>query len=143
MGLERRLATTPIPASPIDSSKWFWLPEKAMQELFFILPFCTDIIVSIGLPVRFEGQLYNCACLVENGKLLGFTAKQFLANDGVHYEPRWFTPWQAELIEEITVNGISYKIGDVLYEVEGIKIGLLKAKWLALGFKIKCAPFCW
>jgi NAD+ synthase (glutamine-hydrolysing) len=100
-----------------------WLPERAMLELLKIIPFCTDIVVSIGLPVRFEGLLYNCACLIENGKLLGFTAKQFLANDGVHYEPRWFTSWQPELIEEITVAGISYKMGDVLYEVQGIKIG--------------------
>jgi NAD+ synthase (glutamine-hydrolysing) len=100
-----------------------WLPEKAMEELHTILPFCKDIIVSIGLPVRYEGLLYNCACLIENGKLLGFTAKQFLANDGVHYEPRWFTAWPAELIEEITVKGAVYNIGDVLYNVGGIKIG--------------------
>ncbi len=100
-----------------------WLPEKAMKELFSILPFCTDIIVSIGLPVRFDGLLYNCACLIENEKVLGFTAKQFLANDGVHYEPRWFNAWPAELIEEITISETQYKIGDVLYEVEGIKIG--------------------
>ncbi len=100
-----------------------WLPEKAMQELLFLAPFCTDIIVSLGLPVRFENNLYNCACLIENGKILGFTAKQFLANDGVHYEPRWFTPWPAELIEEIEVAGTCYKIGDVLYDTAGIRIG--------------------
>lgn len=100
-----------------------WLPKKAIHELLTIIPFCKDIVVSIGLPVLFEGHLYNCACLIENGKILGFTAKQFLANDGVHYEPRWFTAWPAELIEEITISGITYNIGDVLYEVEGIKIG--------------------
>jgi NAD+ synthase (glutamine-hydrolysing) len=100
-----------------------WLPEKSMQELISLLPFCEDLVVSIGLPVRYEGLLYNCACLVENGKILGFTAKQFLANDGVHYETRWFTAWPAELIEEISVAGHTYKIGDVLYDVAGIKIG--------------------
>jgi NAD+ synthase (glutamine-hydrolysing) len=100
-----------------------WLPDKAMEELLSIVPHCTDIIVSIGLPVRFENNLYNCACMVENGKILGFTAKQFLANEGVHYEPRWFTPWPAELIEDIVVAGISYKIGDVLYDVAGIRVG--------------------
>lgn len=100
-----------------------WLPEKAMSELLAIVPHCTDIVVSIGLPVRFENNLYNCACLVENGKILGFTAKQFLANEGVHYEPRWFTPWPAELIEEIEVAGNRYSMGDVLYDVSGIRIG--------------------
>ncbi|HVD98983.1 MAG TPA: NAD(+) synthase [Cytophagaceae bacterium] len=100
-----------------------WLPKKAMEELLLIAPSCNGIVVSIGLPVRFEGLLYNCACLIENGKILGFTAKQFLANDGVHYEPRWFTAWPAELIEEIKIENNSYKIGDVLYDIEGIRIG--------------------
>ncbi len=100
-----------------------WLPEKALHELLEIATFCKNITVSIGLPIRFEGLLYNCACLIENEVILGFTAKQFLANDGVHYEPRWFTPWPAELIEEIKINNSSYKIGDVLYDVQGIKIG--------------------
>ena len=100
-----------------------WLPEKAMELLFSITPFCTSIIVSIGLPVRFEGALYNCACLIENTEIKGFTAKQFLANEGVHYEPRWFSPWPANQIEDIFINGKAYPIGDVLYETKGIIIG--------------------
>jgi len=100
-----------------------WLPEKALQELLLLIPHCTDIVVSIGLPIVFENQLYNCACLIDNTKILGFTAKQFLANDGVHYEPRWFSPWTPELIEEININGKTYPIGDVLYDTQGIKIG--------------------
>jgi len=100
-----------------------WLPNQALNELLDIIPSCSDIVVSIGLPIRHKDHLYNCACLIENGKILGFTAKQFLANDGVHYETRWFTPWTAELIEEISINNQTYPIGDVLYDVEGIKIG--------------------
>jgi NAD+ synthase (glutamine-hydrolysing) len=100
-----------------------WLPEKALKELLIIVPHCSNIVVSIGLPIRLKGLLYNCACLIENGEIAGFTAKQFLANDGVHYEPRWFTQWPAELIEEIEIEGNFYKIGDVLYETAGIKIG--------------------
>ena len=28
-----------------------------------------------------------------DGELLGFVGKQYLAGDGIHYEPRWFKPW--------------------------------------------------
>ena len=31
--------------------------------------------------------------LLADGKILGFVAKQYLAGDGLHYEPRWFKPW--------------------------------------------------
>ncbi len=100
-----------------------WLPEKAAIFLKEIEVVCEDIFVSVGLPIRFEGKLYNCACVIQNQKILGFTAKQHLANDGVHYETRWFTPWQSNRIEEITINGMTYPIGDIIYDVADIKIG--------------------
>ncbi|MBW8049576.1 MAG: NAD(+) synthase [Cytophagales bacterium] len=108
-----------------------WLHKKALDKLFEILPWCSNIIVSIGLPVYFNGNLYNTVCLVKNKKILGFTAKQFLANDGVHYEHRWFTPWKADLIDLLRItnkrsgssNNSKYKFGDVIYDTGGIKIG--------------------
>ncbi|MCH8318005.1 MAG: NAD(+) synthase [Bacteroidetes bacterium] len=108
-----------------------WLHKKALDKLFEILPYCSNITVSIGLPVSFNGNLYNTACLVKDKKILGFTAKQFLANDGVHYEHRWFTPWKADLIDLLTItnkrsgssNNSKYKFGDVIYDTGETKIG--------------------
>src|SRR4051812_12052524 len=60
----------------------------ALQSLEEILPQTQGILVTLGLPLRFDSQLYNTSCLVGNGTLFGFVAKQFLARDGVHYEPR-------------------------------------------------------
>lgn len=99
-----------------------WLPEKALQELEKIIPLCQNITVSIGLPIRIHGKLYNSACLVKDGKVLGISAKQFLANDGVHYEPRWFTPWQAGEVIRFTADTFECDFGDLMYEAEGIKI---------------------
>ena len=48
------------------------------------------IIVSLGLPVLYKNGLFNAAAIISNGEVLGFVAKQFLAGDGLHYEPRWF-----------------------------------------------------
>ena len=100
-----------------------WVPETALEYCFKIAAQCDGIVVSVGLPVRFKGITYNCACLIEDTKILGFSAKQFLANDGVHYETRWFTPWNKNIIEEFDYNGTKYPFGDLVYDVKGLRIG--------------------
>lgn len=100
-----------------------WIHERALSELLEILAFCTDIGVSIGLPILLDNKVYNCNAMVLNGEILGFSAKQNLANDGVHYEQRWFTPWLKETKSTIILNNTSYDIGDLIYEIKGIKIG--------------------
>lgn len=49
--------------------------------------------------------------------------KQNMALDGVHYEPRWFTPWQHGVIEEVEIDHETIPIGDITYELRGIKVG--------------------
>lgn len=99
-----------------------WLPTKAQQLLEQIKEWCRDITVAIGLPYRWKGDLYNTACLIKDTRILGITAKQWMANDGVHYEPRWFTPWPAGKEEEASLHGDTFPFGDVIYEIHGIKI---------------------
>ena len=64
--------------------------EKVLAE---ILPETQQMIVALGLPVMHRGGLFNMACLVANGSVLGLVGKQNLAGEGLHYEPRWFKPW--------------------------------------------------
>jgi NAD+ synthase (glutamine-hydrolysing) len=54
---------------------------------------------------------------------LGITCKQFLAKDGVHYEPRWFEPWPPDKVLNITRNNETIPVGDLIYELEGISVG--------------------
>ncbi|WP_299250808.1 NAD(+) synthase [uncultured Cytophaga sp.] len=100
-----------------------WVSETALEYCFKIAVECTDIVVALGLPIRLNGNTYNCACLIDNGVVQGFTAKQFLANEGVHYETRWFTAWMRNHITTFKYNTITYPIGDVLYNVKGARIG--------------------
>src|SRR5690606_2230071 len=100
-----------------------WLPAEAMQQLLAIVPHTNNIAVALGLPVLYKGLIYNCSCLVQNQKILGFTAKQLLANDGVHYEPRWFTSWNPGDVAQIEIEGQVYDFGDLTYEISGYKIG--------------------
>lgn len=100
-----------------------WLPARALQELLHIQSHIKDITVCLGLPLVVEGQLFNAVAVIQNGRLLGFTCKQFLARDGVHYEPRWFNPWPAGKVSEVIVENEKIPAGDVTYAVEGISLG--------------------
>jgi len=81
-----------------------WLPEKAAELIPKIAIECKGIAVALGLPVIFNNNTYNCICVISDQEVLGITAKQYLAIDGVHYESRWFTPWKADTIQEYQLN---------------------------------------
>lgn len=101
----------------------YWYPLKALKKLKELLPFCEDITVAVGLPVRIEDKVYNCMAIIENTKLKGFVAKQFMAIDGVHYEFRWFTPWGAHLIIDFDFFGQSIPLGDIVFSKKGLSYG--------------------
>ena len=100
-----------------------WLPKKAISMIPKITPLTKDIAVTIGLPIRFGGKTYNCIVVLKDEKVLGITAKQFLANDGVHYEPRWFTEWKAGEVIDYQINGEKVLFGDLTYDLFGVHTG--------------------
>ncbi|TRX62193.1 NAD(+) synthase [Fulvivirga sp. M361] len=100
-----------------------WVYQKSEQLLLEVAQWCDTITVVIGLPLKHDGQSFNCSALVSGKQIVGIYAKQNLANDGVHYEPRWFTPWPVDKASNIKLNGIEYPIGDILFKHKGIKIG--------------------
>jgi len=91
------------------------------------------MLVSAGLPLFVTNGIYNTACLMSHGKVVGFAAKQHLAGDGLHYEPRWFRAWPAETISEFHHDGQSWPIGDLLFEFDGVRIGfeICEDAWVA------------
>jgi NAD+ synthase (glutamine-hydrolysing) len=99
-----------------------WIYEKAFLQLQKVVELTDNITIALGIPLQFDGENYNCAALVSNKQILGFSAKQFLANDGVHYETRWFTPWKAGEVQEIEFDGRFYPIGDIVYSVDNHRI---------------------
>lgn len=99
-----------------------WIYEKALKVLLEIVPKTQNIAIALGLPMQFEGINYNAACLISNGEILGFSVKQFLANDGVHYEKRWFKPWKKNAISQLKIGNKEYPFGDVIHTVKGKRI---------------------
>jgi NAD+ synthase (glutamine-hydrolysing) len=100
------------------------LHDASQEILRDIVPHCQSLAVSLGLAIKLDGAIFNTAALVCNGELLGFVAKQVLAGDGIHYEPRWFQPWPAGRVAEIKVAGCAYPIGDLLFDCGGVRIGM-------------------
>ncbi len=107
--------------------------RTALDVLAEIVPATSGIVVSFGLPLLYNNALYNTACLVADRQILGFVAKRFLAGDGIHYEPRWFKPWPLGRRTEVEIGGREYPLGDIVFEVGGIKIGfeICEDAWVA------------
>ena len=49
--------------------------EMALSVLNEIAPATSGMIVSVGLPLAYQGGLFNAACLLVNGQIQGFAAK--------------------------------------------------------------------
>ncbi|MFN8388695.1 MAG: NAD(+) synthase [Bdellovibrionota bacterium] len=98
-----------------------------------VLPETKGIIASIGLPLRVQGTLFNTACLVADGKVRGFVAKQFLAGGGIYYEPRWFKAWPAEYRTTIELDGEKIPCGDIYFDCGGVRVGfeICEDAWVA------------
>ncbi len=50
-----------------------------------------DGLAVVGLPLAVEDQLFNCAAVLQRGRLLGVLPKTFLPNYKEFYEGRWFS----------------------------------------------------
>jgi NAD+ synthase (glutamine-hydrolysing) len=100
-----------------------WMPEAALKHLQQVREWTHGICVVVGLPVRLNHRTYNTAAVLRDGQILGFAAKQFLANDGVHYETRFFMPWVAGETADVTCDGETWPLGDLIFEHKGVRFG--------------------
>lgn len=107
--------------------------DQASNCLLEIVGHTQGILVTVGLPIRYNNRIVNVACLLGNGQIIGFIGKQHLPNDGIHYEERWFKPWAANQRADIQVGQATYPLGDWVFEVSGIRIGfeICQDAWIA------------
>ena len=107
--------------------------RMALRVLRECLPATQGMVVSFGLPILHQNGLFNTACMVADGRILGFVAKRFLAGDGIHYEPRWFKAWPAGVRNTAAVEGVSYPLGDLYFDLGGVKYGfeICEDAWVA------------
>jgi NAD+ synthase (glutamine-hydrolysing) len=107
--------------------------ERSWECLEQIVEQTQGMIVSVGLPTLYNSGLFNTACLIVDGKILGLAAKKFLANDGIYYEQRWFRPWPDGFQGVVKYKGQEIPIGDLYFDVGGVRIGyeICEDAWVA------------
>ena len=102
--------------------------EQAVEELAEWLGDKTVTLV-IGTPVRHAGRLYNCAAVLQGGRILGLVPKVFLPTYNEFYESRWFASgedFMGDAATEIFYAGQTvflgvnqlFKIGSATFAVE-------------------------
>jgi len=96
----------------------------SLEMLDKIVPATEGMVVAVGLPLLSDNGLLSAACVAVDGQIAGFVAKQVLAGEGLHYEPRWFKPWPAGARGSIAGGGRLYPLGDLVFHCGGVWIGL-------------------
>lgn len=94
------------------------LLKEAVQQLQTILYKTKDInIVSIiGLPLVADNQLFNCAVVIQSGRILGAIPKSYIPCYKEYYEERWFAEASKVLSDTILLCNQQVPFGtDILF----------------------------
>ncbi|MEQ1839291.1 MAG: NAD(+) synthase [Verrucomicrobiales bacterium] len=107
--------------------------ERALATLLEFAPQCRGMVVAVGLPLWFESSVYNVVAVIIDGEVEGFVAKQNLAGDGLHYEPRWFKAWPEGRVERVPVGVREVPLGDLVFDIGGVRLGfeICEDAWVA------------
>ncbi|MCM1163583.1 MAG: NAD(+) synthase [Muribaculaceae bacterium] len=78
----------------------------------------------VGLPVRWNGALYNCAAFIRNGKV-DLVPKTYIPNYGEFYERRWWRPLKAGVTGSVCFDEFEAEMStDRIFMSHGVKIGI-------------------
>lgn len=64
-----------------------------------------NILIAVGMPISADNQLFNCAILTMNGKILGVVPKVFIPNYNEFYEQRWFASSDNRISNKVKLCG--------------------------------------
>ncbi|HSI57911.1 MAG TPA: NAD(+) synthase, partial [Ideonella sp.] len=79
-----------------------------------------DTLAIVGLPLQVDQALFNCAAVVQRGKVLGIVPKTYLPNYGEFYEARQFNPAANARSSSVMLGGLAVPFGnDLLFEAAG------------------------
>ena len=94
--------------------------ERSWTALQEVATATKGIAVCAGLPIRFDGVIYNAMAVLEGGEVHGLVCKENLATGDVEYENRWFQPWQGGRVDElVSPDGQRIPIGNLIFDLGG------------------------
>ncbi|WP_418780234.1 NAD(+) synthase [Intestinimonas sp.] len=80
-----------------------------------------DMVTALGMPVRFNNKLYNCAAVIHEGEVQCLLPKTHLPNYGEFYEKRWFSAWEPGRFAGVRVGEVYVPITDrQIFAFDGI-----------------------
>lgn len=97
------------------------LLEAASEALTTIAEATASLtpVVILGLPVDIRGRLFNCAAVLQKGKILGLVPKTCIPGYSEFYEPRWFAGAEELEVTEVTLGRQTVPVGaDLLFVCE-------------------------
>ncbi|MEN9360357.1 MAG: Glutamine-dependent synthetase [Verrucomicrobiota bacterium] len=110
------------------------LYDTALAAIENLARHSQGLLTVVGMPLIADGQRRSAAAILHEGRIAGFHLKRHLANDGLHYEPRWFCGWPAgELSSVALADGSLVPCGDLGIEIDGLRIGfeICEDAWVA------------
>ncbi|OWQ93351.1 NAD(+) synthase [Roseateles aquatilis] len=78
--------------------------EAALAHLLTVSRDLPTVAI-VGLPLRVEHRLFNCAVVLQRGRILAVLPKSYLPNYGEFYEARQFNAADEAISEDITLLG--------------------------------------
>ena len=98
--------------------------EKALNKLEEFLKNDKRFVV-VGLPLNFEGRLYNCAAVIASGKICGIVPKSNIPNYQEFYEKRWFHSGEGIKNAYVSIGKRNIPFGtDLIFCHNDVKVGL-------------------
>jgi len=105
-----------------------------------------NMLISVGVPLRIDGKLFNCGVTFRNGRIFGVTVKAYLPNYREFYEHRHFSSGR-ELTRKIVTFGIHKDVAigmDVLIrsnqnEHFALHLEICEDMWVPIPWSAKAA----
>ena len=95
--------------------------ERSWDMLQRLKDATRGMAVAIGLPVQYEGVVYNAMALLADGQLVGLAAKENLATGDVQYENRYFLSWpHGRLVDFRGPDGTTVPFGTQMFHLPGL-----------------------
>lgn len=100
--------------STMDCLKELVVFSKSFNTLFIV-----------GTPINVLDDLYNCAVVIQGGKIHGIVPKQYIPNHGEFYEKRWFTAYTDTSITSVNLFGEAIPFGNLIFSSSiGYRLGI-------------------
>jgi NAD+ synthase (glutamine-hydrolysing) len=81
------------------------------------------VVVVVGMPLRVDHRLFNCAVVVFGGRVLGVVPKTYLPNYGEFYEARQFNGGDTALAREVRLLGADVPFGaELLFKASNLPL---------------------